>query len=245
MRHIWLDEAAQLSLCPFNMSWFLRIFFDYSKVVSGSSYTLCPRPGISHFSKEPLFLLVVYRFICLRRICHNFTCEIKKLLLGHSTTVGVWCPNSQSVLVLAPSPKSWKALRPVLTIQSKWERWLGREVRRNKPCLSEINIRWKTDTLVAQGSPEVKASACNVGQQGSIPGSGRSPGEGNGNSLQYSCLENPMEGGACYATVHGVAKSWTRLSDVTFTSLWPKLSKLQTPTRLHTFIWGWPEGGRE
>ena len=48
------------------------------------------------------------------------------------------------------SPKFWKALRPVLTSQSKWERWLGREVRRNKPCLSEINIRWKTDTLVAQ-----------------------------------------------------------------------------------------------
>ena len=43
---------------------------------------------------------------------------------------------------------------------------------------------------------EVKASACNVGDLGSIPGSGRSPGEGNGNPLQYSCLENPMDGGA-------------------------------------------------
>ena len=46
------------------------------------------------------------------------------------------------------------------------------------------------------GGSEVKASACNVGDLGSIPGSGRSPGEGNGNPLQYSCLENPMEGGA-------------------------------------------------
>ena len=44
-----------------------------------------------------------------------------------------------------------------------------------------------------------------------------SPGEGNGNTLQYSCLENPMDGGAWWATVRGVAKSWTRLSD--FTSL--------------------------
>ena len=44
-----------------------------------------------------------------------------------------------------------------------------------------------------------------------------SPGEGNGNPLQYSCLENPMDGGAWGATVHGVAKSWTRLSDFTFT----------------------------
>ena len=48
-----------------------------------------------------------------------------------------------------------------------------------------------------------------------ISGSGRSPGEGNGNSLQYSCLENPMDGGAWQATVHRVAKSWTQLSDLT------------------------------
>ena len=60
-------------------------------------------------------------------------------------------------------------------------------------------------------------SACNVGDLGSIPGLGRSPGEGNGNPLQYSCLENPMDRGAWWAIVHGVAKSWTRLSDFTFT----------------------------
>ena len=47
-----------------------------------------------------------------------------------------------------------------------------------------------------------------------ISGSGRSPGEGNGNSLQYSCLENPVDGGAWQATVHRVAKSWTQLSDL-------------------------------
>jgi len=49
---------------------------------------------------------------------------------------------------------------------------------------------------------------CNVGDPRSIPGSGRSPGEGNGNSLQYSCLENSMDRGAWWATVHGVAKSF-------------------------------------
>ena len=48
-------------------------------------------------------------------------------------------------------------------------------------------------------------SACNAGDLGSIPGSGRSPGEGNGNPLWYSCLENPMDGGAWWATVHRVA----------------------------------------
>ena len=52
-----------------------------------------------------------------------------------------------------------------------------------------------------------KESVCNVGDAGSIPGSGRSPGERNGYPLQYSCLENPMDGGARWATVHGVAKS--------------------------------------
>ena len=66
------------------------------------------------------------------------------------------------------------------------------------------------------GGSEVKASACDVGDLGSIPGSGRCHGEGNGNPLQYSSLENPMDGGSLWATVHGVAKSWTRLSDFTF-----------------------------
>ena len=61
-------------------------------------------------------------------------------------------------------------------------------------------------------------SAGNVGGQGYNTGSERSPGEGNSNPLQYSCLENPMDGGAWQATVHGVAKSQTQLSDFTFFS---------------------------
>ena len=65
------------------------------------------------------------------------------------------------------------------------------------------------------GSSEGKVSAYNAGNPGSIPGSGRSPGEGNGNPLQYSCLENPMDGGAWLATVQGVTKSWTRLRHFT------------------------------
>ena len=67
------------------------------------------------------------------------------------------------------------------------------------------------------GGSDSKASAYNVGDLGSIPGLGGSPGEGNGNSLQYSCLENPMDRGSWQAPVRGVVKSWTRLSD--FTSL--------------------------
>ena len=63
------------------------------------------------------------------------------------------------------------------------------------------------------GGPDCKGSACNTGDLSSTPGSGRSPGEGNGNSLQYSCLENPMDRGAWWVTVHGVTKNQTQLSD--------------------------------
>jgi len=57
------------------------------------------------------------------------------------------------------------------------------------------------------GGSDGKESACNAGDPGSIPRLGRSSGEGNGNPLQYSCLENPMDGGAWQATVPGVAES--------------------------------------
>ena len=63
------------------------------------------------------------------------------------------------------------------------------------------------------GGSEVKNLPANAGDSGSIPGSGKSPGEGNGDPLQYSCLENPLDRGAWWATVHGVTKSQTLLSD--------------------------------
>ena len=63
------------------------------------------------------------------------------------------------------------------------------------------------------GSSAGKESACNAEDLGSIPGLGRFSGEGHGNPLQYSCLENPMDRGAWQAIVHGVTKSQTRLSD--------------------------------
>ena len=67
------------------------------------------------------------------------------------------------------------------------------------------------------GGSDGKASVYNAGDLGSSPGLGRSPGEGNGNPLQYYCLGNPMDRGGWQATVCGVAKSRTRLSDFTFT----------------------------
>ena len=63
--------------------------------------------------------------------------------------------------------------------------------------------------LLFPGSSDGKVSACSEGDLSSIPGLGRSPGEGTGNPLQYSCLKNPMDGGAWWATVNGVAKTWT------------------------------------
>ena len=66
------------------------------------------------------------------------------------------------------------------------------------------------------GGSDGKASACNAGDSGLIPGLGRSHGEGNGNYLQYSGLENSMDRGAWRATVNGVTKSHTRLSNLPF-----------------------------
>ena len=92
-----------------------------------------------------------------------------------------------------------------------------------KPCGSSllINYEW----LIILGLPSSSAgkeSACSAGDSGdlaSIPGSGRSPGGGHGNPLQYSCLENPMDREGWQATVHGVAESWTWLT-LSLLSLW-------------------------
>ena len=69
--------------------------------------------------------------------------------------------------------------------------------------------RWVWLDLPITRGPGGKASACNAGDMNLIPGSGRSPGEGNGNPLQYICLENSINSGAWWATVHGVTKSQT------------------------------------
>ena len=72
-------------------------------------------------------------------------------------------------------------------------------------------IKSSTHPVGFPGGSNGKESACSAGDLGSSTELGRSPGEGNGNPLQYSCLENPMNREAWWVTVHGVAKSWTRL----------------------------------
>ena len=76
-------------------------------------------------------------------------------------------------------------------------------VRTQQTAHLKLACGFKTSLVVQM----VKASAYNAGDPGLIPGSGISPGEGSGNQLQYSCLENPMDGGAWRATIHGVAES--------------------------------------
>ena len=87
--------------------------------------------------------------------------------------------------------------------------------------------------MVFPGGSDGKASVCNAGDPGSIPGLGRSPGEGNGYPLQYYSLENSTDKGACglqWATVHGVAKSQTKLSDLPLLEDFEIVSLIRTST---------------
>ena len=95
----------------------------------------------------------------------------------------------------------------------------------------EENNRMGKTSLVAQRLK--RESACNAGDLGLIPGLGRSPGKGNGNPLQYSCLENPMDGGVWWATVHVFAKSQTRLSDFTHSLTHSEISRKLVILREH------------
>ena len=116
----------------------------------------------------------------------------------------------------AQSPIIWSLLQKFLYIFDPFDSFLASS--------RAFLVAQRLKHLPAMRS-EVKASACNAGDLGLIPGSGRSPGEGNGNPLQYSCLENPINGGAWWATVHGVAKSQTWLSDFTSLCLFKAVSQ--------------------
>ena len=99
-----------------------------------------------------------------------------------------------------------------------WRRLLGDPwtARSNRSILKGINPEYSLEGLMLKWgfpcSSVGKESACNAGDLGSIPGSGRSHGEGNGNPLQYPCLENYMDRGLLQATAHGIAKNQTRLT---------------------------------
>ena len=123
-------------------------------------------------------------------------------LFSYSALLSLYIPQRFKTVNILPFilPSAWLPLVP----GSSNVKILG--------LITCLSFRFSRVSLVAQ----MVESACNVGDPGLIPWSGRSPGEGNGNPLQYSCLENPMDGGTWQATVHGVAKNQTRLSDFTF-----------------------------
>ena len=100
--------------------------------------------------------------------------------------------------------------------------FLGSKITADGDCSHEIKSHLVFGRNFPGGS-DGKVSAYNAGDPGSIPGSRRSPGEGNGNPLQYSCLENPMDGRAWKATVHVVPKSQTRQNDFLLSLGTPRL----------------------
>ena len=90
-------------------------------------------------------------------------------------------------------------------------------------------LLWQSFWRIFPSGSDSKESACNAGDLGLIPGSGRSSGEGNGGSLQYSCLENPMDRGAWWGRVHGISKSQTQLK-------WLSKNWFRTPGLEKTYV---------
>ena len=125
---------------------------------------------------------------------------------------------------------------------SKLSRWLvGIVMFQNHQVSKPVSASWKGNTIAFQ--PFIKhplhARQIKVGNLRSLSLRSR---EGNGTPLQYSCLENPMDGGAWWAGVHGVAKSWTRLSDFTFTFHFHALEK-EMATHPSVLAWRIPGTG--
>ena len=140
--------------------------------------------------------------------CHHFNNTFDKIVFSHAQ-MGI--PDHLTCLFINLYAGQEATVRTGHGTTDLFQ--IGKGVRQGwilSPCLFNLYAE-------SPGGSDGKASACNAGDPGLTPGSGRSPGEGNGNPLQYCCLENPMDRGAWRATVHGVTKSRTQLSNFTFT----------------------------
>ena len=131
----------------------------------------------------------------------------------------VLCVQWTQICLQAATPK-WHVVAPALDLcQLSHNSWVSQLLSRT------LILEWQDAFSVVRGLVSWwlsgEESACYAGGKSSIPGLGRSLGEGNGNPLQYPCLENPMDRGAWCAVVYGVAKSWTRLKRLNWTgSYW-------------------------
>ena len=136
----------------------------------------------------------------------SFICGLKKKIYQLIEQIG-GCQN-QGMEVGEVSEGSQRYKRPLIKWISPWDVIDGMVTTVNNTTLYIWKLLWGFP-----GDSDDKESACNAGDPGSTPGLGRSPGEGDSNPLQCSCLENSMDRGAWWATVHEVTKSWTRLRD--------------------------------
>ena len=188
------------------------------KIFYSSSYFLCSKSAdISgpHFSPSVLFLCGDYIHTHYMYMCSVY-------IYTHTHTKGFPAASNSKE---SESESHW-AMSDSLRPHGLYNPWnsLGQNTGVNSRSLLQetfptqgsnpglLYCRQILYQLSQQGSPDSKESACNVGGPCLISGSGRSPGGGNGNPLQYSCLDNPMDRGDWQATVHGITKSWTQLS---------------------------------
>ena len=143
-------------------------------------------------------------------------------IFGPSVTVGSWNIEGETVDEEGLLYRGWILRRPFTERKARpWNtgspQWVSKTLKQStqnraptkNDWLRILWVRLIVSNLGFPGGSDVKESACNAGDPGSIPGLGSSPGEGNGYPLQYSCLENAMDRGAWWATVHGVAESDT------------------------------------
>ena len=137
--------------------------------------------------------------VCSNKIYMIF-CESCSVVSDSLQSHGLYCPwNSPGHNTGVGSLSLLQGIFPtqVSNLGLAHCRWILYQLSHIFMVIYYKNVYWgSTICLGFPGGLEVKASACNAGDPGSIPESGRSPGDGNGNPLQYSCLENPMEGGA-------------------------------------------------
>ena len=173
--------------------------------------------GLKNFSQRNGYLYPcpssTWKFILMKFWSMTATSRVKDLVLGFPCSWPVW--NQKST-------------------QKRGCRWV---VRMRK---------WKESgqrhVTCFPGSSDSKESDCSAGDLGSIPGLGRSPEEGTSNPLQYSCLENSMDLGAWQATVHGVAKRWTWLSNFYFhkpTTMGKRKAYMNAHTHTYTHTLHW------
>ena len=116
------------------------------------------------------------------------------------------------LLLMPPIPPSIRVFSNESALHMRWPKYWSFSFS-IIPSKSILEFFYLLNTMSFPDGSDGKESACNAGDLGLIPGSGRSPGDGNGNPLQFSCLEKPMDRGVWRAIILGVAKSWTWLSN--------------------------------